>query len=206
VVTRVRSGPPKKINMGADPKCAALHPEPPTSEELVVNASGQVRWAFVYVKAGLEERTFKVPEQAAVIDQVGCLYVPHVLGLQPGQKLRIVNQDELLHNIHALPFLNPGFNVGQPQKGMASEQEFRDPEIMIRVKCDVHPWMGAWVGVLNHPFFAVTDSEGAYQIEGVPPGRYTIAVWHERLALVDRPCEIKAGEELKLDFTLDARP
>lgn len=191
----------KKIRMDADPKCAALHAEPPLSEEVVADAEGNVQWAFVYVKKGLEGKKFEAPKTPAVLDQKGCQYHPHVLGVMVGQDIVIRNSDDLLHNIHALPFNNREFNFGQPQKGMEEKKQFTTPEIMVKVKCDIHPWMSAWVGVLEHPFHAVTGPDGNFKIEGLPAGKYTIEVWHEKYKSVSQEVEVKAATSVNFELT-----
>lgn len=191
----------KKIRMDADPKCAALHAEPPMTEEVVADAQGNVQWAFVYVKKGLEGKKFEVPKTPAVLDQKGCQYHPHVLGVMVGQDLLIRNSDDLLHNIHALPFNNREFNFGQPQKGMEEKKQFTTPEVMVKVKCDIHPWMSAWVGVLEHPFHAVTGPDGNFKIEGLPAGKYTIEVWHEKYKVVSQEVEVKAATIVNFELT-----
>jgi hypothetical protein len=190
----------KKIKMDADPKCAAMHAEPPLTEDIVTDSAGHVEWAFVYVKKGAEGKTGPEPPPAE-INQTGCHYVPHVLGIMVGKELTVRNSDELLHNIHALPFSNKEFNFGQPQKGMTEKKTFSTPEIMVKVKCDVHPWMGAWIGVLDHPFYAVTNAAGKYEIKGLPAGKYTVEAWHEKYKNVDKDVEVKGPTTLDFDFT-----
>jgi hypothetical protein len=183
----------KKIKMDADPKCAALHSDTPMMDDVVVDADGNVQWAFVYVKKGAEG---KKPEALApaVINQTGCRYEPHVLGIVVGQDLVIKNSDDLLHNIHALPFTNKEFNFGQPTKGLEEKKQFTAQEIMVKVKCDVHPWMSAWIGVVDHGFFAVTGADGKYAIPGgLPDGKYTVEVWHEGYKSVASDVEVKGG-------------
>jgi plastocyanin len=191
----------KKIRMDADPKCAALHAEPPLTEDVVADAQGNVQWAFVYVKKGLEGKKFEVPKTTAVLDQKGCQYQPHVLGVMVGQDLLIRNSDDLLHNVHALPFNNREFNFGQPQKGMEEKKQFTTPEVMVKVKCDIHPWMSAWIGVLDHPFHAVTGPDGNFKIEGLPAGKYTIEVWHEKYKAVSQEVEVKAATTVNFELT-----
>lgn len=184
----------KKIKMDADPKCAAMHAEPPLMEDIVVDANGNVQWAFVYVKKGAEGKKPTDPPAPAVINQTGCHYEPHVLGIVVGQDLTIKNSDDLLHNIHALPFSNKEFNFGQPTKGLEEKKQFTTPEVMVKVKCDVHPWMSAWIGVLDHGFFAVTGADGKYAIPaGLPDGKYTVEVWHEGYKSVSSDVEVKGG-------------
>src|SRR6185436_4240949 len=183
----------KKIKMDADPKCAALHSDAPMMDDVVVDAEGNVQWAFVYVKKGAEG---KKPEAVApaVINQTGCRYEPHVLGIVVGQDLIIKNSDDLLHNIHALPFTNKEFNFGQPTKGLEEKKQFTAQEVMVKVKCDVHPWMSAWIGVVDHGFFAVTGADGKYAIPGgLPDGKYTVEVWHEGYKSVVSEVDVKGG-------------
>lgn len=189
--------------MVADPRCAALHAEPPLSEEIVVGSDFGLRWAFVYVKEGA--RATPAPETPVALTQAGCLYRPRVLGLQVGQPLLVINDDPLLHNIHVLPFANRGFNFGQPTKGLEDRRTFSAPEVMVKVKCDVHPWMAAWIGVLDHPFFAVTDAEGAYALPELPAGQYTLEVWHEAYRTVAKLVELQPGAGAVVNFELDDR-
>jgi plastocyanin len=184
----------KKIKMDADPKCSAMHAEPPLMEDIVVDANGNVQWAFVYVKKGAEGKKPTDAPAQAVINQVGCHYEPHVLGIVVGQELLIKNSDDLLHNIHALPFSNKEFNFGQPTKGLEEKKTFTTQEVMVKVKCDVHPWMSAWIGVVDHGFYAVTGADGKYAIPGgLPDGKYTVEVWHEGYKSVVSEVDVKGG-------------
>jgi plastocyanin len=192
----------KKIKMDADPKCAALHAETPLSDELVVDDAGGVQWAFVYISKGTEGKTFEAPKAPAVINQQGCRYEPHVLGIMIGQELLIKNSDDLLHNIHALPFENKEFNFGQPSKGMEEKKSFTKKELLVKVKCDVHPWMSAWIGVLDHPLHAATGEGGKFEIKGVPPGKYTVTVWHEKYKDVNVDVEVKEGAAAQVNVEM----
>src|SRR6185436_11268929 len=184
----------KKIKMDADPKCAALHADAPMMDDIVVDADGNVQWAFVWVKKGAEGKKPADAPAPAVINQTGCRYEPHVLGIVVGQDLVIKNSDDLLHNIHALPFTNKEFNFGQPTKGLEEKKQFTAQEIMVKVKCDVHPWMSAWIGVVDHGFFAVTGADGKYAIPGgLPDGKYTVEVWHEGYKSVVSEVDVKGG-------------
>jgi hypothetical protein len=192
----------KKIKMDADPKCAAMHAEPPLTEDIVVDGNGNVQWAFVYVKKGAEGKKPTEAQPPAVINQTGCHYEPHVLGIVVGADLTIRNSDDLLHNIHALPFSNKEFNFGQPSKGLEEKKQFSTQEVMVKVKCDVHPWMSAWIGVVDHGFFAVTGPDGKYAIPaGLPDGKYTVEVWHEGYRNVSSDVEVKGGTAVA-DFEL----
>ena len=172
----------KPVKMEADPDCVAKHTEPLMSERYVVDADKNVKNVFVYIKTGLEGQTFEPLKKPAQLDQVGCAYVPRVLGLMVGQPLRILNSDRLLHNVHMMPKLNEEFNKAMParvRKLPVPGKMFSQPEVMIPFKCDVHPWMAAYIGVLPHPFFAVSGADGSFAIENVPPGKYTLEAWHE---------------------------
>lgn len=194
----------KPLPIAASPECAALHAGVVLNDELVVHPKGGVRWAFVYVKSGINGQPPPPPAAPVLLDQIGCVFAPHVLGIRVGQPLLIKNSDPLLHNVHGLTFSNMEFNVGVVQ-GTEATQKFTKREIMLQVRCDIHPWMRAWIGVVDHPYFAVTGDEGGYAIAGLPAGRYVVEVWHEKFAPVSRRIEIDDGEDYPLDFTLDGR-
>ncbi len=178
---------------------------PLLADDLVLAPDGGVTWAFVYVKSGINGQPPPPSPLPVTIDQVGCMFTPHLAGVQVGQPLVILNSDPILHNVHGLPFENREFNVGLPSRGLEYRQTFTRPEVMVRVRCDIHPWMTAWVGVLDHPYFAVTDGTGSYGIPALPPGRYTIEVWHEKFASVQRDVDVTAAGDVVLDFLLDAK-
>ena len=194
----VPKGKPNKAVM-ADAACAAHHPEAPPKDDLVIDASGGVRWAFVYIKKGLEGKKFDPPAEAVVIDQVGCTYAPHMAGVMVGQKVTFRNSDPMAHNVHGLPFTNKEFNFSQI-KGVATDVKFGAQEVPVKVKCDIHPWMGTWIGVVDHPFFAVTDAAGKFEIKNLPPGNYVIGVWHEKRQTADQ--NITVQENLQTNFML----
>ncbi len=169
------------IKMTSDPNCAQPGAPPATTEAFLVGSGGELQNVFVYVKDGLGNRTFAAPSTPVVLNQQGCHYLPHVLGIQVGQPLEIRNDDATLHNVHALATQNAEFNQGQPLKGMKNIHTFTTKEVMVPFKCDVHGWMNSFVGVLDHPFFAVTGADGSFALKGLPPGTYTIEAWHEKL-------------------------
>jgi plastocyanin len=179
VATYSNGDPDAVIAMDADPVCMSLHSAPVETEK-VVAADGNLANVFVYVKEGLTG-SFPEPSGSKVLDQNGCQYKPHVSGIQVGQTLVIRNSDETLHNVHALPSKNSEFNNGQPFKGMELEHTFDTQEVMVPFKCDVHPWMNSYIGVVTHPFFAVTGTDGSFSIEGLPVGDYVLEAWHEQL-------------------------
>ena len=168
---------PHRIMMDQDPKCVQKHSGPVFAEDDAVNADGTLPNVFVYVKAGAEKYVFAPPSNAVTLDQDGCMYKPHVLGLMVGQTLSIVSSDDTTHNIHPMPKNNRDWNMSQGPGAAPIEQKFAREEIMIPVKCNQHPWMRAYVGVLKTPFYAVTGGDGTYTIKGLPPGDYTIGAW-----------------------------
>jgi plastocyanin len=187
------------VRTASDPNCT----EPVTPEEIVADQDGALRNVFVYVKDGLGNLVFPVPQTPVVLEQRGCTYRPHVLGIQVGQTLDIVNSDPTLHNIHAIPNANSEFNKGQ-QLNQRSTHVFSTREVMVPFKCDVHRWMSAYVGVLDHPFFAVTGEGGTFDLTGLPPGTYTIEAVHEKLGRQTQNVTIaeKGTAELAFSFKL----
>jgi plastocyanin len=191
---------PSSINMSADPLCAKNHQGPATTEDVVVGPNGGLANVVVYVSAGLEGKTFPPPQQPAVFEQKGCQYRPHVLAVQANQTINIINSDETTHNIHPTPSNNREFNMTQPH-AMPMEKTFAREEIAIPVKCNVHPWMKGYIAVLKHPYFAVTDKSGAFDIKDLPPGTYTITAWQEKLGAQTQQLTVGSGESKTLDFT-----
>ena len=191
---------PTHINMAQDPICVKAHPTPATTEDIVVGADGGLANVVVYVSDGLTSHDFQPPQQPVTLEQKGCEYQPHVLAMQANQKLEIVNSDETTHNIHPTPNNNREFNMTQPH-GMPLEHTFAREEIAIPVKCNVHPWMKGYIAVFKHPYFAVSDKNGAFDIKDLPPGTYTITAWQEKLGTQTQKVTIAAGEAKTLDFT-----
>jgi plastocyanin len=188
------------IKMAADPACESVHPNGATFDTYAVD-NGGLENVFVYVKAGLSDYYFDVPTEPVTLAQDGCIYKPHVLGIRVGQPLSIVNDDATVHNVHAIPEKNEEFNLSQPLQGMKNTRTFTAPEVMVPFKCNVHSWMNAYIGVLEHPFFAVTHDGGQFELKGLPPGTYTIEAWHERLGTVTQEVTVAAGESPSLTFT-----
>jgi plastocyanin len=171
---------PRPVRMEADPLCVPVG-KGVVFETLLVGTGGGVQNAFVYVKSGLANKTFPAPTKPVSIDQKGCRYTPHVFGVQVGQPLSIHNSDPAVHNVNAIAKVNKGFNLIQPKGVPSSTKTFEKPEIMVPIRCDVHSWMTAWAGVVNHPFFAVSETDGRFTIAGLPAGKYTLEAWHEEL-------------------------
>ncbi len=194
----------KAIQMGADPVCAKMHTSPVQTEFVVANADGTLANVFVYVKDGLGGRKFPTPSEAVVLDQNGCTYHPHVFGIMVGQDLNVVNSDDTLHNIHAMPEKNPQFNIGQPIKGLTTKKTFEKTEVMVPFKCDVHKWMNSYAGVLDHPYFGVTGTTGSFEIGNLPPGDYVVEAWHEKLGSQTQNVTVGEKESKEISFSFKA--
>jgi plastocyanin len=194
------------IDMSEEPKCKAKYTAgPPRQESVVVNANGTLANVFVYVKSGLPAgQTFPTPATPVEIDQDGCHYRPHVLGIMVGQTLAIKNADGILHNIKAKGVKNRPFNISQPTS-MTSTRTFTAPEVMVPLECNVHGWMNAYLGVLPHPFYAVTGGDGSFSLKGLPPGTYVIEAWHEKYGPQTATVTVTAGGTKTQDFTFAAR-
>lgn len=194
----------KPIQMDADPVCAAMHSAPVFPDVVVVNANGTLRNVFIHVKSGLEGKNFAVPKEPVELDQVGCVYKPHVLGIQARQDLKVVTSDNTTHNIHPLPKVNREWNVSQPPKADPIIRSFSRPEVSIPVKCNQHPWMRAYIHVVSHPFYAVSGEDGAFSIQGLPPGEYEIEAIHEEYGAVVQKVSVGPKETKTVDFSYSA--
>ena len=193
------------IKMNADPVCMKEAKGPQTQETYIVGSDGKTLGnVFVYVKDGLGNYVFDTPTEPAKIDQKECRYHPHVFGMRVGQPLEIVNSDPTLHNIHAMPKANQEFNNGQPIQGMKMTHTFTQQEVMVPFKCDVHGWMNAYVGVLPHPYYAVTKDDGSFELKDLPAGTYTIEAWHEKLGTQTQSVTVAAKEAKDVNFTFKA--
>lgn len=190
--------PDTPIPMDADPGCAALHSTPTETQTVMANG-GKLGNVFVYVKSGLEGKSFPAATEQVVLDQQGCQYTPHVLGAQVGQPVVIRNSDGFLHNVHALPAKNQEFNQAQPVS-MDITKTFDQPEIAVQVKCDVHPWMSAYIGVVEHPYFAVSGEDGSFTIDNLPAGTYTLGAWHETLGEKEQQVTVAPGQTASVSF------
>jgi hypothetical protein len=193
--------PPKMpaIQMSADPYCLSQHPTPALDEEVVAGPGGELANVFVYIKD--IKGNFPAPSTPVQLDQKGCQYHPHVGAVMVGQPLDIKNDDNTLHNVHAMPIINSQFNEGQPVQGMVSTKKLDKPEITpFRVKCDVHGWMKSYWAVMPHPFYAVSQTNGQFTISNLPPGQYTVVAWHEKYGQQEQQVTVGAKESKAISF------
>ena len=189
----------RKIPTNADPKCAAMHPGDLMSDDYSIDPAGNVQYALIYVKEGLGDQKFALPKTPVIVEQKGCRFEPHVMGIMVGQELLFRNQDDLMHIVHVTPKGNREFGFSQAKKGEERPKTFAAKET-IRLFCDVHPWMEAWIMVLDHPLHATTAADGKFKLKGLPPGKYTIEAWHEKYKPVTQEIEVKGKESKTLNF------
>ena len=190
----------RPIQMDADPGCAAKHKGPVQSEVLVLGDGNTMGNVFVRVSGGLPDKQWPVPSEPVVMDQHGCRYEPHVMGIMVGQDFKILNSDGLLHNVHALPKVNKTFNMAMPANRKEAVEKFSKTEDMFKIKCDVHPWMNAYIAVLDHPFFSTTGPDGKFAIKDLPAGSYEIEAWHEKLGTQTAKVTVTADGSATADF------
>jgi hypothetical protein len=189
------------LKMASDPACGTAEVR---AEKYVVE-NGALQNVFVHIKDGLGNKyIFDTPTEPVKLDQKGCRYVPHVLGVRVSQPLEVINSDQTLHNVHGMPKTNREFNHGQPIAGMKNTVTFSSPEVMVPFKCDVHAWMLAYVGVVPHPYFAVTGKEGTFELQTIPPGTYTIEAWHEKLGRQTQSVTLGEKDSRDVTFTFKA--
>ena len=186
------------IQMASDPACGTAEVR---AETFMVD-NGALQNVFVHIKDGLGNKfIFDTPTEPVKLDQKGCRYTPHVVGLRVTQPLEVSNSDETMHNVHGMPETNREFNQGQPVVGMKNTVAFTAPEVMIPFKCDVHGWMIAYVGVVSHPYFAVTDKAGTFELKTIPPGTYEVEAWHEKLGRQTQTVTLGEKDSKEITFT-----
>jgi len=188
-----------RINMAADPACLKMHSGPTMNEEVVTGANGALKNVIVYISEGLGSRSFDPPKEPAVFEQKGCTYSPRILGMRAGQTLQLINSDPTSHNIHPAPQNNREWNIFQPPRSSPIEENFAREEI-IPVKCNVHPWMKGYIAVFKHPYFAITDKDGAFDLKDVPPGDYTMEAWHEKYGVLTQKVTVEPNQTKTLEF------
>ena len=188
------------IRMGMDPVCATLNAgKRPVQEVVTATSDGSLANVFVSLQGDFPSSP--IPSEAVTIDQRACMYVPRVVGARVGQRIQIRNSDEVLHNVHGQSARDNGFNISQPKAGLVQELHLKTPEVMLRVTCDVHRWMTSFVGVVSHPYFAVSNPAGTFTIDNVPEGTYTVQAWHERFGTTTQTVRVAAGTTSTIDFT-----
>ena len=191
----------KPLAMDADPVCAKKHSKPVLAEMLVLGSGNTMGNVIVYVSKGLPAgKTFPVPKTPVTLDQKGCQYMPHAMGIMIGQAYRILNSDGILHNVHTLPKVNPSFNRAMPGTSKEATTTFAKAESIFQIKCDVHPWMSAYIGVFTHPFFSSTSTDGKFSIAGLDAGTYEITAWHERLGTQTASITVSGSDTKTQDF------
>lgn len=203
-VVSFKGVPPKlkPLDMTQDPGC----PSSPQPSDTVVVSSGKLANVFIYVKEGLPQGTFAVPSDPVVLDQKGCRYNPHMMGIMAGQQLKVLNTDTANHNIHDMPQSNPAWNESQSPTDKPIFKTFATPEMMIPIQCNQHPWMRAYINVMSHPYFAVSAADGSFTIKNLPPGDYTLVALHEKFG--EQTMKVKVSPKMDTDarFTFAAAP
>jgi plastocyanin len=192
----------REIKMDADPICLSQHTESVFPQTLVLGPDKTMADVFVHITKGLPQGAqYPAPPEPVVIDQQGCMYDPHVVGVLVGQPVKVLNPDGTLHNVHALSKINPEFNLAMPKFRKETIKIFDKAEFMFPIKCDVHPWMAAWVAVMEHPFYDVTEEDGRYLLKDVPAGEYEIEAWHEKLGSQKATVSVKEGSSNQINFS-----
>ncbi len=195
-----------KLMMNADARCVKMHAGKNVMSELIfVNANNTLQNVFVYVKKGLEGKKFPLPSEKRKLDQKGCMYNPHIFGVMTNQPIEITNSDATLHNIHALPKNSKQFNIAQPKQNMKMTQKFDKSEVMVKIKCEVHNWMASYVGVLDHPFYGVSNNQGNFTIKDLPAGTYELEAWHEKFGTQTMSVTIGASDTKTADFSFQGK-
>lgn len=196
---------PKVIDMSEDPACVEAHHGKAHDESLVVGPRGGLANAFIYVEKGLEGKTFAVPSTPVTIDQSGCWFRPRIVGIQTDQVLRVVNSDPVTHNIHPMAQINREWNHSQGAGDPPINRRFLKPEVMIKVKCNIHSWMHAYIGVVDNPYFAVSADDGSFKIPDLPPGTYTIGIWHEDLGSQEQQVTVAAKKDSHINAVFEGK-
>jgi len=191
------------LDMSDKPDCVKAHNgQPVKSQEVVVNGNGTLKNVFVWVKSGLPDKQWKVPASNVELNQTGCMYEPHVLGVMTGQNIEIKNSDPTNHNIHPAATANADFNQSQSPGAPPIMKTYARQEVLIPVKCNVHPWMRSYIGVVSSPFYAVTGDDGTFTIKGLPPGTYTVEIVHEKYGKQEQQVTVGAKDSKTADFTV----
>ncbi len=203
-VTFEGTPPPRRpIRMSSEAACHRPGAEA-LSEDIIVSRGGGLRNVYVHVTSGLGDRVFAPPATVAVMDQVGCAFVPHVLAVQANQLIDFANGDPVVHNVRSIGEKNRGFNISMAGKGKTVRRYFASPEV-VKIRCDIHAWMGAFIAVEGHPFHRITGDDGSFALEGLPAGQYVVEAWHEKLGVERQTVQLTGTETRKVDFTFRLR-
>jgi len=197
-------GPPpvlKFIDMSASSACVQANPKPVAAPTIVIGDRGALANVVVYVKSGLGNYRFDVPQEPAILAQKNCMYEPHVVALMTGQSFEVQNNDPTMHNVHPMPQHNRQWSTSQPAGSAPLKSVLARPEFAMPVLCNVHPWMRAFVFAFDHPYFAVTPPSGTFELRNLPPGTYTIEAWQENLGVLDQTVTVGARETISISFT-----
>lgn len=190
----------RRIDLDEDEQCVKLNPRGMFDASIIVNKDRTLANVFVYVKTGLEGKTFPKPEEPVIIDQKGCQFSPRVIAARAGQPFHVTNSDPVTHNVHPVAKMNREWNQSQAPGDPPLQRKFVRPEIMIRIKCNVHSWMRAWAAVVDHPYFAVTAADGSFAIPNLPPGEYTLEAWQEKLGTREHKIRLEPSGKVQLAF------
>lgn len=205
IVFEGRPPPMPLMTMGTDPACEQKHPKPVRSESIVLGEGQALANVLVQIRSGLADKEYTVPSEPIIITQAGCIYAPHVFGVRPGQPIKFLNPDGMMHNVNAKPEVNRGFNISMPAFRDSATRTFSKAEPVFPINCDAHKWMGMWCAVIDHPYFDVTDKDGKFSIKNLEAGTYEIEVWHERLGTQTTTLNVSTEEIKKLEFTFSRR-
>lgn len=195
----------KPIDMAKEPACAKAYSTPATTQQLVTGPNGSLANVLVYVSEGAPDKKFDPPSTTITIEQKNCMYLPHVIGLEVNQKLRVVNSDSNSHNIHPLPKNNHEWNKSQPPGSPPFEEHFDQPEVVIPVKCNIHPWMRSYIAVLKNPYYAITGEDGSFTIKNLPPGTYTLSAWQESHTTQTQQITVAGNKPVTANFVFKGR-
>ena len=191
------------VRMAIDPVCMQ-NGDNTTSDTVLISPDGSLQNVFVYIKDDFAGYTFDAPTEKVVLEQRGCRYAPHVFGVRAGQPIEMTSADQTLHNVHAMPMKNQEFNVSAPAAGWRKTQVFTVPEVMVPFRCNVHAWMTAYIGVMAHPYFAVTGPDGNFSLQGFPPGSYTLTAWHEKFGTRTQQFTVGPKQAQAIPFSFSA--
>ncbi|MBS1829803.1 MAG: hypothetical protein JST93_31175 [Acidobacteria bacterium] len=190
----------QKIDLDEDDQCVKLNPRGMFDASITVNKNRTLSNVFVYVKTGLEGKTFPKLQEPVVLDQRGCQFSPRVFALRAGQPFHVANSDPVTHNVHPIAKMNREWNQSQSPGDAPLQRKFVRPEIMIRIKCNVHSWMRSWAAVMDHPYYAITATDGSFAIPNLPPGQYTLEAWHEKLGTQEQKIRVDPSAKVQTVF------